>query len=150
MPAVVAAADSESASQAMLEWIQALGKVADCSSCAAPTPGGWPLQPDLDWIRDERALGADLSRALVQIHANRKPQSAQFYVSLNPGVLNPAFDNELAYSSLRYPDAGFQLLALFRYWNMVQHFSPNRNIMSDDPENSRTTGIECSSNTSRR
>ena len=48
-------------------------------------------------------------------------------------MANPSFDDELTYPSLNIPDAGYQILALFRIWNMVQYFSPNREIMSDDP-----------------
>jgi hypothetical protein len=48
---------------------------------------------------------------------------------------NPSFDHELSYSKWPYPDAGYRLLALYRFRNMVQYFYPNRDIMSDDPAN---------------
>ena len=47
------------------------------------------------------------------------------------------FGNELSYQGLKLPDAGYQLLALFRFWNMVQYFYPNRDIMADDPATSQ-------------
>src|SRR5262249_54435167 len=37
------------------------------------------------------------------------------------------------YGGVRFPDAGYQLLGLFRFWNMVEYFYPNRDVMSDDP-----------------
>ena len=33
---------------------------------------------------------------------------------------------------MKLPDAGFQLLALFRFWNIVQYWSPYRDIMGED------------------
>jgi C-terminal processing protease CtpA/Prc len=48
------------------------------------------------------------------------------------GVENPHFTNERAYSDMSYPDAGFRLLSLYRYWNMVQYFSPYRYLTDKD------------------
>ncbi len=31
-----------------------------------------------------------------------------------------------------YPDTGFRLLALFRYWNMMQYFNPNKHLTDKD------------------
>lgn len=36
------------------------------------------------------------------------------------------FENEKLYAKALYPDAGIRLLALYRYWAMVQYFDPNR------------------------
>jgi len=41
-----------------------------------------------------------------------------------PGVGNPDFSNENPYYRMSYPDAGFHLLSLYRYWNMIQYFFP--------------------------
>jgi C-terminal processing protease CtpA/Prc len=30
---------------------------------------------------------------------------------------------------MSYPDAGFRLLALYRYWNIIEYFCPNRHVM---------------------
>ena len=48
-----------------------------------------------------------------------------------PGVKNPSFDRESAYPNLKIPDAGYQLLALCRFWNIIQYWSPNRDILSE-------------------
>ena len=66
----------------------------------------------------------------------------QFYLSRVPSVLNPSFDNEQTYANIRFPDAGHQRLALFRYWNMVEYFYPNRAILSNDPTNDPNYGDE--------
>src|SRR6266852_5797037 len=94
------------------------------------------LNTNLDWIADELLLGADLSQTLRAIHRNRTRAVSQFFVSLAPGVLNPVFENELTYRNLKLQDAGYQLLGLFRFWNMVQYFYPNRDVMADDPADS--------------
>jgi hypothetical protein len=113
-----------------------LEPVANCTSCAALDSSDLYLNPNVDWIADDSLLGADLTRTLQAIYRNRTTASSQFFISLAPGVLNPVFENEPAYPGLKLPDAGYQLLGLFRFWNMVQYFYPNRDIMADDPANS--------------
>lgn len=128
MPQVLAAPDQASALAAISKWIANFGPVAPCTDCATLA-----LNTNLGWLSDTSLLGADLSQTLQSIYANRTPQSTQFYISLVSGVGNPSFKNELTYSSIKFPDSGYQLLALFRFWNMVQYFYPNREIMANDP-----------------
>src|SRR5262249_13160932 len=122
LPQVLAAGDAVSANRAISTWIAGLGAAPNCSPCATLNRADLYLGPDLDWLADQSLLGADLSQALSAIYRNRTPVTKQFFVSLDPNVGNPAFYNELTYASVKFPDAGFQLLGLFRYWNMVQYF----------------------------
>lgn len=41
----------------------------------------------------------------------------------------PYFQNEAAYAQFKYPDAGFRLLSLYRYWNMIEYFYPYKNTL---------------------
>jgi hypothetical protein len=66
------------------------------------------------------------------IDANRPAGDKQFYISRVPEVANPVFENEPAYRTLKVPDAGFQLLGLYRYWNVIEYWSPNRKVMGED------------------
>jgi hypothetical protein len=134
MPQVLAAPDQATANAAMLAWVANLGPVPPCTACATLDTTGLALGPDLDWLGDTSLLGAELSRALQDVYANRVAAGSQFYLSFTRAG-NPSFDHELTYRAIDQYDAGFRLLALFRFWNMVQYFSPNRNIMSDDPGN---------------
>jgi hypothetical protein len=136
MPKVLTAADSATASQAISTWISGIGPVTPCTACAKLDSSDLYLGTNLDWMEDATLLGADLSKALQSIYQNRSSAAKQFYVELAANVGNPQFDDELAYPGLKLPDSGYQLLALFRYWNMVQYFYPNRDIMADDPAGS--------------
>jgi C-terminal processing protease CtpA/Prc len=127
LPAILSASDSPHANDVLVHWIDSLGEVPACQAeqCSPAPAKDAQLKPDVDWIRDRATLGADLSLSLQRIYQNR-PRSTQFYVSLAPGVGNPNFDHELTYSAANFPDPGFQLLALFRWWNMMQYWSPYR------------------------
>ena len=72
-----------------------------------------------------------LSLTLHSIRDNHLPDK-QFYVSKVPEVGNPKFDHELGYPMLKFPDPGFQLLSLYRFWNIIEYWSPNRDIVGED------------------
>ena len=128
LPAVLGAPDGSHANESIVQWIDSLGEIPACSVnlCFAEPAGDLPLKPDLAWIRDSTTLGSALSVRLQRIYQNR-PSGNQFYVSLAPGVGNPVFEHELPYAGVTFPDSGFQLLALFRWWNIIQYWSPYRN-----------------------
>ncbi|HET6631697.1 MAG TPA: S41 family peptidase [Rhodanobacteraceae bacterium] len=115
----------------MARWIKALGPVARCSRCAQIDEDELALRPNLGWLADTHALGNELSEGLQWIHANRKP-GAQFYVALTPGIGNPIFKHERSYKGIQLPDSGYQLLALYRFWNIVEYWYPDRNLIGED------------------
>lgn len=51
-----------------------------------------------------------------------------YYYSFNAGIGNVRIENEHPYAHIQNPDIGFRLLSLFRYWNIVQYFSPYRHL----------------------
>jgi hypothetical protein len=114
-----------------VKWIDELGAVPKCNPCATLKEDDIELRPDLAWISDTGRLGRELSSRLQWIRENRS-QGPQFYVSLKPGVGNPDFTREMGYAGFSPLDSGFQLLALFRFWNIIQYWSPNRIAMGSD------------------
>ncbi|HEY6307511.1 MAG TPA: S41 family peptidase [Candidatus Angelobacter sp.] len=131
LPAVLAAPDQPAARAVLLYWIEKQGPVVPCHRCAKLEESDLQLRSDLDWIANEALLGADLSQGLRSIHDNRSPEQ-QFYVSQVLGIGNPKFDHELSYSHIKLPDAGFQILGLYRFWNIIEYWSPYRDIVGED------------------
>lgn len=131
LPAVLAAPDRAGADAALAHWIGTLGEVPACKACSHADLKKLPLKPDLAWIGDEQRLGKELSQKLRWIRDN-SPGSGQFYVVLDAENGNPLFKHELRYPAPAYPDAGFRLLALFRYWNMVEYWYPYRDLIGGD------------------
>jgi hypothetical protein len=130
LPVVLAAPDRARANDAIMAWIDKLGPIPTCSPCVSAPSGDLDIKPPLDWIHDRVLLGAPLSERLESIYANRTGK--QFYVSLVPGASNPSFNHELAYSQIMFPDSGYQLLALFRWWNILQYWAPDRDVAGED------------------
>jgi hypothetical protein len=131
LPAILAAPDRAAANAALLHWIDGLGPVQPCNPCATLDEDNLQLRPGLAWIGDSALLGSDLSKALLNIEKNRLA-GKQFYLSLAPGAGNPIFEHELSYPRIKLPDAGFQILALYRFWNIVEYWYPDRDIVGED------------------
>ena len=130
-PSVLAAKDAASAQRSLSAWIDSLGPVPACTTCVE-LPAGRTLSPRLGWLSDRKRLGARLSDQLLLIHRNRPDVTEQFFVTQYPKVGNPDFGVELAYPQQREPDAGYRLLALYRFWNMVEYWFPYRDLIEGD------------------
>jgi C-terminal processing protease CtpA/Prc len=130
MPAILAAPDRANANDALLDWIEKLGPVPPCINCVAGPTGDLNMKPALEWIHDRAMLGGPLSERLETIYSNRTGK--EFFVSTVQGNGNPSFDHEPSYPQIAFPDSGYQLLALFRWWNIMQYWAPDREVAGQD------------------
>lgn len=111
----------------LVDWIKGLGDTEINNNVIDEK--NIKLSPDLDWITTS-GFSADLFNALEQLkHAKRENEG--FYINFVENVGNPIFTNEHELN-IEYPDAGYRLLALYRYWNIIQYFYPNRNLIGID------------------
>jgi C-terminal processing protease CtpA/Prc len=131
LPTILSAPDRKAANVALAQWITKLGAVAPCQVCAKLDAADLYMPPDLNWISDGSFLGEELSKSLRAIRDNRKADQ-QFYVSLVPEVKNPRFHHELNYEQMTVPDFGFQLLAVYRFWNAMEYWSPDRDVIGEN------------------
>jgi C-terminal processing protease CtpA/Prc len=131
LPVILSAKDHAAANAALARWIEGLGAIGPCHPCANLDEHGIYYRPDLEWISNKTLLGDELSAKLEGIYHNREP-GKQFYVAKVAGIGNPKFEHELGYESSKLPDPGVQLLALYRFWNIVEYWSPYRDIIGED------------------
>ncbi len=132
LPAIAGAPDIPSAQAALLAWIDKLGPIKPCAPCVTlPANEKIYRKPDNGWID---ILSPALAAKLREVHKNRTDSGTNFFVGTNAGVGNPRFEHEPSYASLKFPDPGYQLLALFRLWNIVHYFYPARDTMAPDPD----------------
>jgi len=129
LPAVLGARGNVGATAAISRWLAALDS-SKCVSCAA-MPEAPHLQPDIAWIRDEGTLGRELSASLVRIYDNRWSKPAQHYVTFARSG-NPVFANEKEYTEDSIPDSDLRLLALYRFWNIIEYWFPYRDLIEED------------------
>ncbi len=119
IPAVLAAETDLERELSLLALLSSLGPIEPNPEISPPADEN-RIETDLSWI-DDSILGDSLSGELEKVYAGRH-QGDSYYVRATP---YPSFSEE-AYSSLVMPDDGFMLLALYRYWGMVEYFFPYR------------------------
>ena len=131
LPKVLSSKSKDERSAVLSTWLTGLGPVPACATCREPAPKAVRLQPDLDWLNDTRQLSPALSKQLGYLRQNRN-QGSHYYVESAPNIGNPLFVHEETYASPATPDAGLRLLALYRYWNMIEYFFPYRYAIGED------------------
>jgi len=102
-----------------------LGSVKPCRHCQSESavPAADRRNLDLTFLRDSTVLTDAVRERLVYIKDNRNQKSNRYVRTASRGG-NPNFDRENAYADMNVPDASYRLLALFRYWNIIQYFYP--------------------------
>jgi len=130
LPAVLSAKDHAAANAAIDAWLAKLGEPAPCKPCAQEVADA-QMAPRLAWIHDRARLGDALVQRLALIHERRDADGEQYYVNPQP-VGAPDFSNEQAYLTASPPDAGYRLLGLYRFWNIVESWYPYRDVMNED------------------
>ena len=109
----------------LLDWILNYGEISILESPLISNPDAY-LKPDFTWL-ENIYMSTELREKIQKIYDNRN-QGNNFYISMFPRVGNPNFSNERHYSDMPFPDAGFRLLSLYRYWNMINYFFPYKYI----------------------
>lgn len=109
----------------LISWIDKLGKVKLCKTCKEVATDAI-LKPDLNWIKSEK-LSHILSEKLLYIQKNRHQGNHHYINMATTG--NAEFKNENPYANMAYPDDGFRLLSLYRYWNMINYFFPYKHLI---------------------
>lgn len=122
------AGNKQAKQKLLLSWIDSLGLFEE-RKYAAIQPGEIALLPDLNWIQSS-GFHEKLKARLIAVK-NAERTKEHYYIGNMPDG-NPEFKNENPYESMHYPDAGFRLLAVFRYWNMIRYYFPYRNLIDEN------------------
>lgn len=120
LPQVLEARTDEAANEAILDWTGRFGSVREVKEEGDSL--SFFLAPDFSWITTEN-LGKRLSAYLQKLQNAQRPDSG-YYVAYDPDG-SVRFLHERPYPAMDAPDAGYRLLALYRFWNMAEYFNPN-------------------------
>jgi C-terminal processing protease CtpA/Prc len=134
MPAVLKAKNNAELSNALEQWFDKFGTVQKCADCTPYKGDDIKLSPSYGLLFTGTVLGKTLTDKLQGI-LYKQNFTNSYYIAMEPGVGNPKFTNELAYPGMKYPDAGYRLLSLYRYWNMIQYFFPYKYLIGEDWNN---------------
>lgn len=131
LPSVLEAASTDERSKLLTAWLDKLGPLPADQNTDTSRVEDVLLSPDLRWINDSKLFSSALIVRLNEVYQHRN-SGRNYYISLVPGVQNPQFQHEDAYSGMKPTDGGLRMLSLFRYWNIIQYFFPNRHLIKED------------------
>ena len=129
LPGYLQVTDNKQRDAYLVKWITRFGKIPGNKS-VTPVDTNAILKPDLSWINPDK-LSPKLYKVLMNVYQNRN--NGYFYVTYESPWLKVArFTHENPYEDMECPDAGYRLLALYRYWNMVNYFFPYKQLADTD------------------
>ncbi|MCX6144757.1 MAG: S41 family peptidase [Ignavibacteriales bacterium] len=126
MPKVLKCNSRDDRNRILSEWINSLGGIKEKQEPVIIDKRRIKIMPDLEWTDDETELGKVIVAQLKDI-TTAKRDSSNFYL----GIFS-TFKHENPYKKMTFPDAGFRLLSLYRYWNIIQYYFPYRNLIEDN------------------
>lgn len=128
LPEIIGASTALQANQVLARWLDRFGPVPACNNCGPGDDQQIKFKPDYSLALDGAEENSPLGTKLLAL-INSGSRDEHYYIALFPGVGAPEFRNERPYRAMAYPDPGYRLLSLFRYWNMIQYFFPYKHLM---------------------
>ena len=131
LPQVVHA-DRDTRNRHLLDWVRSLGAYTpnrvECEQTLAP----YDLveTADLGWTADTVLLGGELSKLLQDLRYAERDEN--YYLRMGtmengPGYHYLSLRNEKSYPTQQM-DSRLNLLTLFRLWNVIEYYAPNRSL----------------------
>lgn len=130
LPSYLKTTSSKSRDELLIGWINNLGLLASCETCKDEPDSVIKMKADIHWING-KDIGNELKEKILDVYKNRA-QGKNYYASIALGIGNADFTNEDPYEQFIFPDDGLRLLALYRYWNIIQYFFPYRYVIDED------------------
>lgn len=128
LPTYLSVNTSEERDVELVKWIENLGQL-DKIIQRRQVDSKIFLKNNLNWIKEGK-FSSDLKNKLLHVYENRWSEANNhYYIGIENETVKPIFKNEAAYENMPYPDAGFRLLSLMRYWNIIQYYYPYRNLI---------------------
>jgi C-terminal processing protease CtpA/Prc len=131
LPPIAEATTTEKRNELLLNWINSLGDENKYDvTKEIPNDKDVLVKPSLSWLNDKTLFTTAVSEKLNNIYLHRN-QGNNAYVKLLAN-LNPGFEGEDKYANMQAGDNNLQLLALFRYWNIIEYFYPSKYLIKEN------------------
>ncbi|MCX2576126.1 S41 family peptidase [Pedobacter sandarakinus] len=112
-------------------WMQALGTVNTFPQSTDSNKFTVKQRPDFKWM-EQSGFNDKITGLLANLKNNHDPGN-QNYIKFNgqDGIYLPSIVNEKSYRDSIYPSADYRLLAVFRYWNIIEYWYPYKHLLKN-------------------
>jgi C-terminal processing protease CtpA/Prc len=133
VPAIREAKNESQWKEILDNWIDSLPPVAESANKELPDMDA-KTKPDYGELFNPEYFSLNAIEKIKFILDNAVITSNHYVTIMNrndehPGLIN--ITNEPAYEEILYPNLSYRLLALFRYWNIVNYFFPYRDLCDE-------------------
>jgi C-terminal processing protease CtpA/Prc len=125
IPAVMNAKNEAEWKKILNEWVNGLPPVAKSEKDVIPD-SIIKVRPDYGELFNPEYLNTETVEKLKFILNNAQVKENHYIKQKNYGRYK--IDNEPAYADMLFPELPYRLLALFRFWNIVNYFFPHREL----------------------
>ena len=129
IPRIEEAKDVAAFNRELERLIAQAGGVATMEADGEAPP--YPNGELFDWVEQAPILTSRVRQALLTIIANYRPID-NYYVGYKKSSGVVSLENETKFPEPGCPDEGTRLLALFRYWNVINYFFPYKEMIDED------------------
>ena len=142
LPKIEQASTKEEFSKILENWIDSLGDVKKIAPIKdSDTVKYFYKNLDLAWLDKTTYFSKKVSEKLEFIKNNRH-QGKQYYVYLDIDSENASdgihTQNEIHYSDFKWDNKDLRILTLFKYWNIIEYFYPNKYLLDQKWDTSFT------------
>src|SRR4030095_5592090 len=120
LPPVLKADNTKKRDELLFQWINTLGDENKYPVAPRVDDSNFYSRPDLTWLKDRNLFSKELVKKLDNIYRHRNVDSNYSVGPAEEG--NPDFSREASYKFVPAEDDGIRILALFRYWNIIDYF----------------------------
>lgn len=129
LPNVIVCDNDKDFSRMMENWVDKLGTSISSEPKEAAQDDSVVVYPEYGSIFENKVFSNVLVTKLKYIKDYCR-NTNNFYVGDLVDADHSSFKHERKYDNKSYPDAGQRLLAVYRYWSMIQYFDPNKHLLS--------------------
>lgn len=129
LPNVIVCDNDKDFSRMMENWVDKLGTNISSEPREAAKDDSVLVYPEYGSLFKNKVFSNVLVTKLKYIKDYCR-NTDNFYVGDLVDADHSSFKHERKYDSKTYPDAGQRLLAVYRYWSMIQYFNPNKHLLS--------------------
>lgn len=145
LPDLLAAEDENQANAVLADWLAQYPFTVQTDASAevwrqVQQTAGEPA-PDTGWISDRDFLGEAVCQYLERLNQTFLGDRTGGYAAFSDRVVGVDFSGERQ-GKFRPEDDGMRLLALFRFWNAFNYYSPYRDLTPVDWDQALREGID--------
>lgn len=121
--------NSPDANEKLYTWVNNIGSFdTNTNNIDFVSDPNFKSYLDITWISSDSLIQGNLSKLLKKINKSKKGKN-HYYFDFEKIVGNPIFKNEETYDNIDFSDVGYRILCLYRYWNMIEYFYPNKHLI---------------------